>query len=95
MNNDKYFNKEKQAIALKWLEKKWPADNRKCEICLQENWNISQDIVSPPIFTDSSSLVLGGIAYPQFMILCNTCGNTKYINAVIAGIVKEKIPHGS
>jgi len=28
------------------------------------------------------------------MILCNNCGNTKYINAVISGIEKEKATDG-
>ena len=92
--NSKYFDKEKQQKALKWLNEKWSKEKRKCEICLQDNWNISQDIVAPPIFTNSSSFMLGGVTYPQFMILCNNCGNTKYINAVIAGLVDGETSNG-
>jgi len=88
MSNDKYFDKEKQAKALKWLEDKWPAKHRDCEICKKQDWNISQHIVAPPTFTETSSLSVGGFTYPQFMLLCNNCGNTKYFNAVISGIVK-------
>jgi hypothetical protein len=39
-------------------------------------------------YTDKG-LVLGGSTYPQIMAVCNSCGNTKYFNAVIAGLVSS------
>lgn len=94
MMNNNYFDKQKQEKALQWLEEKWPLEKRKCEICDNYDWNISQHIIAPAVFSNNFSLSVGGETYPQFMVLCNNCGNTKYINAVISGIVKVEVPDG-
>ncbi len=39
-----FFNKEKQAKALKWLEEKWPKSKRQCEICGNEHWTLADDL---------------------------------------------------
>lgn len=87
---NKYFDKQKQQKALDWLEHQWLKSNRKCEICSSEEWSISEELIAPPIL--NHSVMLGGTTYPQFMIICNKCGNTKYINAVISGILKNEMP---
>ncbi len=35
-------------------------------------------------------LIVGGPTYPQVMIVCTVCGNTKYFNAVIMGVVEKE-----
>lgn len=92
-NYDQYFSdiQKKQAIA--WLESKWK-ENRNCDFCGQNQWSLSQDFVTPPVF--EKGIKIGGKAYPQLMLICNNCGNTKYFNAVIMGLIKEeKITEGS
>lgn len=39
--NNRYFDKQKQEKALKWLEDKWPKNKRKCEICGNEHWQLA------------------------------------------------------
>ena len=70
---------------LKWLDQKWPQYKRACEICSNINWGISDDLVTPIIF-NSGNIAIGGNSYPQLMVICNTCGNTKYFNTVVMGI---------
>ena len=79
---------EKQKIALEWLQEKWPDENRVCEICNSKNWQIAQDLITSGKFEDGKTNFNGPI-YPQIMVICTTCGNTKYFNAVIAGVVKQ------
>ncbi|MBX9585833.1 MAG: hypothetical protein K2X50_01115 [Gammaproteobacteria bacterium] len=78
---------EVQQLALQWLSAKWPDENRVCEICNSKNWNIAQDLVTPIRFKNGT-IFLDGPSYPQIVVVCNNCGNTKYFNAMIAGMIK-------
>jgi hypothetical protein len=84
----KFFDKEKQAKAIKWLEEKWKNDNRKCEVCGSTHWTLIDEIVSPVVFSNSR-IMLGSNIYPHFMITCNKCGNSKTFNAIISGILPK------
>lgn len=75
---------------INWLEQKWPAFVRRCEICNAVNqWSISEDIVSPIIFKNNG-FNLGDKAYPQIMVICSNCGNTKYFNVALMDVLKSK-----
>jgi hypothetical protein len=88
MKKNKYFNEEKQKQAVNWLNSKWPATQRLCEVCGISSWTIAEDLVMPMPFV-GGGLVVGGISYPQVMVICNNCGNTKYFNTVIMGVEKK------
>lgn len=83
---NKFFDKEKRQQAIKWLEEKWPEHKRECDICGQKQWNIPSFLVFPHPYNQPVQLFSGGIA-PQVMVICKNCGNTKYLNAVIMGIL--------
>ena len=87
--DNKYFSVEKQQKALKWLEEKWPIGKRCCDLCGKNHWTISGDLVTPLLFV-GGGLAVGGNAYPHILITCLNCGNAKYINAVVAGLVEGK-----
>jgi hypothetical protein len=79
----------KQKI-LNWLEQKWPKDKRNCEICSTNRWSISEDIVAPIIVEENNNLNIGGKTYPQIMLICSYCGNTKYFNVALMNILKSE-----
>lgn len=58
-----------------------------CRECGEPKVAISDDIVAPPAF-HGGGFVFGGPSYPQVMLVCTHCGNTRYFNAVIAGLVE-------
>jgi hypothetical protein len=60
-----------------------------CAVCEQRTWTLVPHLVAPPIFRKDTGLFFGGPAYPQAMLLCRTCGNTLYFNAVIMGAVPK------
>jgi hypothetical protein len=72
-----------------WLEQKWPKEKRNCEICNQTRWSVSEDIVAP-IILENNGLNLGGKTYPQVMLICSCCGNTKYFNVALMNILKAE-----
>lgn len=86
----KYFDKIKQDKALEWLKLKWPHANQTCEICHFKTWTIAEDLVMPMPFS-GNNITFGGSTYPQLMVICSNCGNTKYFNAVIAKLVEPEI----
>lgn len=63
----------------------------KCPICSSRNWMVMEHFVILPIF-HGGNIVLGGPAYPSIGIICQNCGNTHLINAVISGILTEDSP---
>lgn len=78
------LTKDQKEKALQHLKIKW-GDGYKCECCGKDHFMLQDHIVAPPLF--SGGLIVGGVAYPQAMIVCANCGNTKYVNAIMAGIV--------
>ncbi len=79
----------KQKI-LSWLEQKWPKDKRNCEICNGTQWSISEDIIAPLII-ENNNVNIGGKTYPQIMVICSSCANTKYFNVAAMGIKQGEI----
>lgn len=86
---NKYFNKEKQEKALKWLEDKWLKKDRACEVCKNTHWQLAEDLIMPLPFI-GGGLTVGGNSYPSVLLICNNCGNSKFFNAVIMKIEGEK-----
>jgi hypothetical protein len=50
-----------------------------CEFCGTAKWNIAEHIVIPHFFGTR----MPPVTYPQFMLACTNCGNTKYFSAVL------------
>ena len=59
-----------------------------CKECGEKNIVVSDDIVTVPLFT-SGGIALGGPAYPQAMLICTNCGNTRFFNVVVSGVLSE------
>jgi len=83
-----FFDDEKKKNASDWLTQKW-TKNKECEICGSNQWTLAEGLVMSMPFV-GRAFVIGGPSYPQLQIICNTCGNTKFLNAVIMGITNDK-----
>lgn len=57
-----------------------------CPICSNKNWTLGGHLIAPPTF-HFGAMVLGGPAYPHFMIVCTNCGTTQFVNAVAARLI--------
>jgi hypothetical protein len=63
-----------------------------CPICGSKNWSIADHLVAPPVLGPGSGLQLGGVSYPQLMLISNPCGHTIFVNAVLAGVLQNPAP---
>ncbi|WP_139015778.1 hypothetical protein [Ensifer aridi] len=61
----------------------------KCPVCSQRNWGLLDHLLHVPIY-HGGSLVVGGPTYPHVGLICQNCGNTQLINAVVSGVLKNK-----
>ena len=55
------------------------------------NWTIS-DQVFQAIEFDYKGILINGASYPMVPLTCTTCGNTYFINALVAGLIDKEVP---
>lgn len=68
--------------AIAWLQSKWSGngDAVACPYCKHNSWS-----VGPPLelVTRRSAMA------PMFPVVCDTCGHTTFVSAVISGLMPE------
>lgn len=80
--------KDKQKV-IQWVKEKYDQTaGIVCSVCQKKKWTIGDDLVMPSVFKDNA-VQIGGVGYPQAMLLCNNCGHTIFINAVRVGLIPE------
>jgi hypothetical protein len=62
-----------------------------CPFCGSREWTIGDHLIQPVTLGPNMSMQLGGVGYPQLMLISNKCGHTVLFNAVIAGIVVSNL----
>lgn len=72
-----------------WVRLKTGLTGGICPICQTRQWTILPELLAPPAF-HGGTIVLGGSSFPHVVLVCNNCGNSQFINAVMAGIVSDK-----
>ena len=76
---------EKQKIA-DWLKERSQGANPVCPVCGDPHWFIADHLVQPITYS-GGGLSIGGPGYPQAMLVSAKCGYTRFLNAVVIGIV--------
>src|SRR5438132_1304548 len=64
--------------AISWLVEVW-GHERPCPYCGHPHWSIGTPF--------EVALTDGGSLSPHFPVMCSTCGNTVFINAILAGLL--------
>ena len=72
-----------------YLDQKW--GTRPCTMCGQSSWGVN-DSVFQLIEFHKGAFIIGGSALPVIPVICKNCGNTVFVNAVVAGIVEPSVP---
>lgn len=65
---------QKDTIAA-WLNEK--GRNYDCPVCSENNWQIGGHLISSMVEYGGGNIVLGGVRYPQFFLVCNNCFYTR------------------
>lgn len=70
--------------AIAWLRSKEPEPDFQCDFCGQRpDWQVTP-VVSLRLWSEP-----GGV-FPMFSMSCANCGNTKFFNAVLAGVLPSE-----
>jgi len=72
-----------------WMAKQG-AGNHPCPICGKTQWTIGQHLVHPSTIGGGGVTQFAGVRYPN-VILLSPCGYTRYMNAVLIGLVSPKL----
>ena len=67
----------------KWVLERSP--KLKCPCCGKSNFTVGEHLVSPPT-VGRDGVQLGGVAYPNAMLICTNCAHTLFFNAVVIGL---------
>lgn len=59
-----------------------------CPLCKHNHWTVSDTVFQLMEFNEGS-IVIGGQLYPVLPIACENCGNTYFVNAIVAGFVEQ------
>lgn len=73
---------------IKHLNSKW--NNKNCILCGGNQWSVSDKMHELREYQDGNLVVGGGNIIPVVPIVCINCGNTIFINPLIANAVKEQ-----
>ena len=68
-------------FVVKKLSEKWLL-GKKCECCGSTNWSTIDVVIAHNVAKSESGL-------PQIAVVCALCGNTKYFNAIVLGVMKN------
>jgi predicted RNA-binding Zn-ribbon protein involved in translation (DUF1610 family) len=76
---------------IQYLNTKWAV--KPCPMCGIIKWNVSDKLFELREY-HGGDLVIGGQAsiIPLIPIICSNCGNTIFINAIVAGVEIPGIP---
>ena len=61
----------------------------RCELCLATSWSLGEYVRIPVQDPLSASTVIGGTALIMAAMICQNCGNTKFINMLRLGVVSD------
>ena len=82
------LNYEQMEKVLQYLDKKW-GESKTCPVCNHGDWTVFERVYDIREY-HKEGMVLGGGVIPFVIASCDNCGNTRFFNAIIAGVVKPQ-----
>ena len=79
------FTKEEREQIRNAIEEKAPKFNR-CPLCLNQNWDLQDGFAFPTLQDRTGGQEIGGPGLPSVVIVCDNCGNTHFLNAMVLGL---------
>lgn len=64
-----------------------------CPLCGQKNWTVSTQIFQALEYHEDT-LIASGATFPMVPLSCINCGNTYFINAIIAKFIEPQTKVG-
>lgn len=77
-----------QQQIIDWLNSK-ARGSFHCAICKDRNWSV-QEYLSAPFTATTEGTFRSDAVYPYAQVMCQTCGNTHFVNASLIGIMRKQ-----
>jgi len=77
---------------VKFLTSKWK--NTPCPMCHVGSFNVSDTIYELREFNQGALVIGGAPIIPVIPIICNNCGNTVLVNALLSGAIEAPKKEG-
>ena len=71
-----------------WIKLHWDKGGL-CPVSGHNAWTVGDTMISTTAYT-GTGISLGGSVYPMILVICNGCGYTRFLNALVAGIVPRE-----
>ena len=81
-------NKNNIEKVIEHLNLKW--GNRSCPMCESNSWNVSDKIYELREFHGGNLVIGSGPIFPVIPVSCSNCGNSLFVNAILAGAVEKR-----
>ena len=82
------LSEEEKERVIAYLGTKWPEERMACPLCGDHEWYVGDYLVQPITLGRDFTFQLGrGPGFPQVMIISQTCGYTRFLNAGFLGLV--------
>lgn len=69
------------------LNESW--GNKTCPMCHSNQWSYDDTIFTPVIVDSNKSMAVGGKFMPLVAVTCLHCGNTVFINGMVANAIDD------
>ena len=89
MRETKLTVAQKQKFA-DWMGSKAPLIG-KCSLCGDRRWTVLDHLIEFRPYA-GGNMILGGMTYPHVGIICENCGHSEFVNAVVCGLVPADKP---
>ena len=88
MSNDKLklTASQKEKLA-RWLNDKGRVHS--CPVCSTNSWMIADHLTAGVIVSTDGNTHVGGVTYPQAIVVCNNCSYVRTFMAVPIGLTKD------
>jgi hypothetical protein len=84
----KALTQEQKDKAATKIQKLWVGSAKSCPVYGSINWIVADHLVLPmTLIPPYTGINIGGIGYPQLMLVSKECGYTLFFNAVILGVL--------
>jgi hypothetical protein len=85
-DKDGKLSQEEKKVVVQWIARHQSATKNLCPICNSDKWIIGDHLVQPLTLSGDKGIMLGGVGYPQVLLISDPCGYTRFFNAVLMGV---------
>lgn len=80
------MDQEQKERVAQVLREKWKGQVAPCPMCRATHWTVGDGLVSQPMQEPGGGFQIGGPTLECLALICNNCGNTQLLNALVLGL---------